>query len=99
MCPLPVPKADTKRKVEEISEELKTLDTRLWSERDAQTPPQPPEGTPATRGDGTALCHLLVTLLVTPQPVSPPHLVPSVPCQPRRVMSWSRTRTQLFGSG
>ncbi|NWQ84857.1 OS9 protein, partial [Columbina picui] len=51
LCPLPVPKADTKRKVEEISEELKTLDTRLWSERDAQTPPQPPEGTPAARGD------------------------------------------------
>lgn len=43
--------SDTKRKVEEISEELKTLDTRLWSERDAQAPPQPPEGTPAARGD------------------------------------------------
>lgn len=41
--------ADTKRKVEEISEELKTLDTRLWSERDAEKPPQPPE---EARGDG-----------------------------------------------
>ncbi|NXK56945.1 OS9 protein, partial [Chauna torquata] len=34
--------SDTKRKVEEISEELKTLDTRLWSERDPEAPPQPP---------------------------------------------------------
>ncbi|NXT34002.1 OS9 protein, partial [Pelecanoides urinatrix] len=49
-----VPPADTKRKVEEISEELKTLDTRLWSERDAETPAQPPEGTPAAHGDSTA---------------------------------------------
>uniref|UniRef100_A0A8C3BNM6 Endoplasmic reticulum lectin n=1 Tax=Cairina moschata TaxID=8855 RepID=A0A8C3BNM6_CAIMO len=40
--------SDTKRKVEEISEELKTLDTRLWSERDAQPPPQPPQ---EARGD------------------------------------------------
>lgn len=45
----PPPPADTKRKVEEISEELKTLDTRLWSERDAQPPPQPPQ---EARGDG-----------------------------------------------
>ncbi|KAF1408272.1 Protein OS-9, partial [Spheniscus mendiculus] len=43
--------SDTKRKVEEISEELKTLDTRLWSERDAETPAQPPEGAPAAHGD------------------------------------------------
>ncbi|XP_042653057.1 protein OS-9 [Tyto alba] len=43
--------SDTKRKVEEISEELKTLDTRLWSERDAEAPAQPPAGTPAARGD------------------------------------------------
>ncbi|NXW62756.1 OS9 protein, partial [Eurystomus gularis] len=43
--------SDTKRKVEEISEELKTLDTRLWSERDAETPAQPSGGTPAPRGD------------------------------------------------
>ncbi|KAF1496819.1 Protein OS-9, partial [Eudyptula minor novaehollandiae] len=45
--------SDTKRKVEEISEELKTLDTRLWSERDAETPAQPPEGAPAAHGDTT----------------------------------------------
>ncbi|NXK01437.1 OS9 protein, partial [Corythaixoides concolor] len=38
--------SDTKRKVEEISEELKTLDTRLWSERDAESL--------VARGDGTA---------------------------------------------
>ncbi|XP_010571145.1 PREDICTED: protein OS-9 [Haliaeetus leucocephalus] len=43
--------SDTKRKVEEISEELKTLDTRLWSERDAETPAQPPEGTPVAHGE------------------------------------------------
>ncbi|NXO49132.1 OS9 protein, partial [Aramus guarauna] len=43
--------SDTKRKVEEISEELKTLDTRLWSERDAKTPAQPAEGAPVARGD------------------------------------------------
>ncbi|KAL8164016.1 UNVERIFIED_CONTAM: hypothetical protein K2H54_043732, partial [Gekko kuhli] len=29
--------SDTKRKVEEISEELKTLDTRLWNERDTSS--------------------------------------------------------------
>ncbi|KAF1414832.1 Protein OS-9, partial [Spheniscus magellanicus] len=46
--------SDTKRKVEEISEELKTLDTRLWSERDAETPAQPPEGAPAAHGDSAA---------------------------------------------
>ncbi|NXW90665.1 OS9 protein, partial [Alopecoenas beccarii] len=67
--------SDTKRKVEEISEELKTLDTRLWSERDAQPPPQPPEGTPAARGDGTAPlsppCH-------PPGDTTAP--VPSSPC-------------------
>ncbi|XP_015742418.1 protein OS-9 [Coturnix japonica] len=35
--------SDTKRKVEEISEELRTLDSRLWSERDGHgTPPTPP---------------------------------------------------------
>ncbi|NWQ89637.1 OS9 protein, partial [Burhinus bistriatus] len=53
-CVPSVPSADTKRKVEEISEELKTLDTRLWNERDAESPAQPPEGTPATHSDGTA---------------------------------------------
>ncbi|XP_065275465.1 protein OS-9 [Emys orbicularis] len=35
---------DTKRKVEEISEELKTLDTRLWNERDPNPATQRPEG-------------------------------------------------------
>ncbi|NXS50557.1 OS9 protein, partial [Balaeniceps rex] len=44
--------SDTKRKVEEISEELKTLDTRLWSERDAETPVQPPEGAAGSRAAG-----------------------------------------------
>ncbi|NWW20454.1 OS9 protein, partial [Falcunculus frontatus] len=42
--------SDTKRKVEEISEELRTLDTRLWSDRDSEPPLQSPEGTQ----DGTA---------------------------------------------
>uniref|UniRef100_A0A8C6Y196 Endoplasmic reticulum lectin n=1 Tax=Naja naja TaxID=35670 RepID=A0A8C6Y196_NAJNA len=32
--------SDTKRKVEEISEELKTLDTQLWNEQDASTATQ-----------------------------------------------------------
>ncbi|XP_057278020.1 protein OS-9 isoform X2 [Pezoporus wallicus] len=45
--------SDTKRKVEEISEELKTLDTKLWSERDVETPGSPPEGAPVAHGDGT----------------------------------------------
>ncbi|KAM9115261.1 protein OS-9 [Pangshura tecta] len=35
---------DTKRKVEEISEELKTLDSRLWNQRDPNPAPQRPEG-------------------------------------------------------
>ncbi|NXK94743.1 OS9 protein, partial [Formicarius rufipectus] len=35
--------SDTKRKVEEISEELRTLDTRLWSDRDSGTSPRPPQ--------------------------------------------------------
>ncbi|XP_067170119.1 protein OS-9 isoform X1 [Apteryx mantelli] len=43
--------SDTKRKVEEISEELKTLDTRLWSEKDPEAPAQPPEGATAAHGD------------------------------------------------
>ncbi|XP_065515689.1 protein OS-9 isoform X3 [Lathamus discolor] len=46
--------SDTKRKVEEISEELKTLDTRLWSERDVETPGNPPEGAPVAHGDATS---------------------------------------------
>ncbi|NWW88818.1 OS9 protein, partial [Rhynochetos jubatus] len=43
----------TKRKVEEISEETKTSDMGPWSEGDAETQAQSPEGAPATRGDGT----------------------------------------------
>ncbi|XP_014116058.1 PREDICTED: protein OS-9 [Pseudopodoces humilis] len=39
--------SDTKRKVEEISEELRTLDTRLWSDRDSEPPSQTPEGSQA----------------------------------------------------
>ncbi|NXH31647.1 OS9 protein, partial [Myiagra hebetior] len=35
--------SDTKRKVEEISEELRSLDTRLWSERDSEPPSQSAE--------------------------------------------------------
>ncbi|NXK15731.1 OS9 protein, partial [Herpetotheres cachinnans] len=62
-----VPPADTKRKVEEISEELKTLDTRLWSERDAETPAQPPEGAPAAHSDGT------VRVPSSPRPPPRPH--------------------------
>ncbi|NXX39703.1 OS9 protein, partial [Tricholaema leucomelas] len=46
--------SDTKRKVEEISEELRTLDTRLWSERDSNSPGQPPEGTVPAESEGTA---------------------------------------------
>ncbi|NXB78598.1 OS9 protein, partial [Donacobius atricapilla] len=56
--------SDTKRKVEEISEELRTLDTRLWSDRDSEPPSQTPEGTQ----DGMAP---VPTLTVTAQPVSP----------------------------
>ncbi|XP_053157513.1 protein OS-9 isoform X2 [Hemicordylus capensis] len=36
--------SDTKRKVEEISEELKTLDTGLWHERDSNSALQDPDG-------------------------------------------------------
>ncbi|XP_077185268.1 protein OS-9 [Paroedura picta] len=55
--------SDTKRKVEEISEELKTLDNRLWNERDANSaapdsdgnvapvPPPPPESDSNDEGD------------------------------------------------
>ncbi|NXT29826.1 OS9 protein, partial [Syrrhaptes paradoxus] len=81
--------SDTKRKVEEISEELKTLDTRLWSEKDAETPAQPPEGTPAADGDGTA-CPVARRLVspwgvaggsrsVSPSPFHGPSLSPSFP--------------------
>ncbi|NXJ27086.1 OS9 protein, partial [Dicrurus megarhynchus] len=37
--------SDTKRKVEEISEELRSLDTRLWSDRDSEPASQSPGGT------------------------------------------------------
>uniref|UniRef100_A0ABM5FPD2 Endoplasmic reticulum lectin n=1 Tax=Pogona vitticeps TaxID=103695 RepID=A0ABM5FPD2_9SAUR len=57
--------SDTKRKVEEISEELKMLDTRLWNEQDSNTvaqdldgsvtpvpsPPPPPETEPEDDSD------------------------------------------------
>ncbi|NXS57730.1 OS9 protein, partial [Brachypteracias leptosomus] len=62
MCvPSVTPPADTKRKVEEISEELKTLDTRLWS--DTKSPTEPPVGTALTHGDsdGAALAGWLVS--------------------------------------
>ncbi|XP_063997797.1 protein OS-9 [Pogoniulus pusillus] len=41
--------SDTKRKVEEISEELRTLDSRVWSERDS--PGHPPAGTVPAASD------------------------------------------------
>ncbi|NWR56229.1 OS9 protein, partial [Bucorvus abyssinicus] len=82
--------SDTKRKVEEISEELKTLDTRLWSERDPEAPAQPPEGTPAARSDGTAL-RRAARRLVSPRgvasggrPVSPHTSLPSPSFPPAR---------------
>ncbi|NWX59946.1 OS9 protein, partial [Promerops cafer] len=57
--------SDTKRKVEEISEELRTLDTRLWSDRDSEPPSQTPEGTqdgmapvPTSRPGVSTPCHL-----------------------------------------
>ncbi|NXD47156.1 OS9 protein, partial [Copsychus sechellarum] len=59
----PVSPADTKRKVEEISEELRTLDTRLWSDRDSE----PPSQSPGATQQGMALSQLMVTA----QPVSP----------------------------
>ncbi|XP_031466251.1 protein OS-9 [Phasianus colchicus] len=45
--------SDTKRKVEEISEELRTLDSRLWSERDGHGPPTAPPQAP--HGDADAI--------------------------------------------
>ncbi|NWT11289.1 OS9 protein, partial [Vireo altiloquus] len=54
--------SDTKRKVEEISEELRSLDTRLWSDKDSEGSQDgmasvpmspPPPGTPS-RGHGAA---------------------------------------------
>ncbi|XP_072214071.1 LOW QUALITY PROTEIN: protein OS-9 [Excalfactoria chinensis] len=38
--------SDTKRKVEEISEELRTLDSRIWSNRDGHGPPPAPPQAP-----------------------------------------------------
>ncbi|NXS73192.1 OS9 protein, partial [Pandion haliaetus] len=61
--------SDTKRKVEEISEELKTLDTRLWSDRDAEATAQHPKGAPAAHGDGTAR-PLLAATVKLPQGVA-----------------------------
>ncbi|XP_026569633.1 protein OS-9 isoform X2 [Pseudonaja textilis] len=43
--------SDTKRKVEEISEELKTLDTQLWNEQDANTAPQDSNENESEPGD------------------------------------------------
>lgn len=45
--------SDTKRKVEEISEELRTLDSRLWTERDGHGPPPGPPRAP--HGDTAAV--------------------------------------------
>ncbi|XP_019411975.1 PREDICTED: protein OS-9 [Crocodylus porosus] len=46
--------SDTKRKVEEISEELRTLDTRLWSEQDPSLAKPPPREDPALDGEPPA---------------------------------------------
>uniref|UniRef100_A0A8D0G8X9 Endoplasmic reticulum lectin n=1 Tax=Sphenodon punctatus TaxID=8508 RepID=A0A8D0G8X9_SPHPU len=43
--------SDTKRKVEEISEELKTLDTQLWNERKSEPAPQDSEREPQSPAD------------------------------------------------
>ncbi|NXG40354.1 OS9 protein, partial [Dromaius novaehollandiae] len=76
--------SDTKRKVEEISEELKTLDTRLWSEKDPEAPAQPPEGAAAAHGDGTARQH--------PRAGAAGHRAPSPPWQ---VPAWDADVSQL----
>ncbi|XP_063035352.1 protein OS-9-like isoform X4 [Melospiza melodia melodia] len=47
---VPVSPADTKRRVEEISEELRSLDSRLWSDRDSEVPPP---GAPRDTQEGT----------------------------------------------
>ncbi|NXI38433.1 OS9 protein, partial [Galbula dea] len=72
--------SDTKRKVEEISEELKTLDTRLWSERDTEASTQTPEGALVAPGDGTApvpssppQCHCSPCPLLAPTVTRLPH--------------------------
>ncbi|XP_059575267.1 protein OS-9 isoform X2 [Alligator mississippiensis] len=46
--------SDTKRKVEEISEELRTLDTRLWSEQDPSPAKPPPREDPSLDGEPSA---------------------------------------------
>ncbi|NXO93743.1 OS9 protein, partial [Certhia brachydactyla] len=69
--------SDTKRKVEEISEELRTLDTRLWSDRDSEPPSQTPEGTQ----DGMApvpTSH--VHPMSPPCPPCVPHAPPAPSC-------------------
>ncbi|NXR18353.1 OS9 protein, partial [Cinclus mexicanus] len=78
--------SDTKRKVEEISEELRTLDTRLWSDKDSEPSSQTPEGAQ----DGMA--SLVLRQLVSPEvstpchlhvhPVSPVSPMPPLPLQP-----------------
>ncbi|NXP64607.1 OS9 protein, partial [Chloropsis cyanopogon] len=67
--------SDTKRKVEEISEELRTLDTRLWSDRDSEPPSQTLEGTQ----HGMALSPPRI-LGCPPHVTSMPALCP--PCPP-----------------
>ncbi|NXV58704.1 OS9 protein, partial [Molothrus ater] len=55
--------SDTKRKVEEISEELRTLDTRLWSDRDSSEPPsQSPRGTQEGMALSPPRCHSAATV-------------------------------------
>ncbi|NXY62427.1 OS9 protein, partial [Callaeas wilsoni] len=66
--------SDTKRKVEEISEELRTLDTRLWSDRDSEPPSQAPEGT-----QDVLECPPRVTSMPTVSPMSP-HASPMPLC-------------------
>ncbi|NWY48113.1 OS9 protein, partial [Sylvia atricapilla] len=66
--------SDTKRKVEEISEELRTLDTRLWSDRDSEGPSQSPEGTQDVLG---------CSPMSPPCPPCVPHVPPVPPCPPQ----------------
>ncbi|NXY39833.1 OS9 protein, partial [Pomatorhinus ruficollis] len=71
--------SDTKRKVEEISEELRTLDTRLWSDRDSEGPSQTPEGT-QDAGSRAAGESWGVHPMSPPCPPCVPHVPPSPPC-------------------
>ncbi|NWV31050.1 OS9 protein, partial [Grantiella picta] len=68
--------SDTKRKVEEISEELRTLDTRLWSDRDSEPPSQSPEGTQ----DGMA--PVPTSQMSPPVPTLCPPCPPLLPLRP-----------------